>query len=150
MVWSTKNVRIATVKGHKKMGRVRIPPLPLFIVMEDRGDPSIEWVLSHSLDGEYITINDQALDRGILPPYTQIKYYAAFEGPLLPGFPALRLLIRDGRLGYEVVSVVPVADQQSPIMSRRGVQKKIREVFVPDFWRLPGDTFKYRFVELFN
>lgn len=125
------------VKGFTDMGPIRVPYLPLYIVMEDRDDGTL-WALSHGADGEHWAINDE------LPPAggTDFKQYGPFDGPYIAGNSKIRLLIRGGRLGYEYNhDVEPRTGQSSGMVaSRRYVQPLVNQIIVPSTWSEYGDV----------
>lgn len=114
-------------------GPIRIPPLPQFSVFEDRDDGT-EWVLSFSLeeaDGNtlHISINDEGLLRGTLPPRVDYHFYPAEEGCNLGN--GVRLFVRGGRIGYEMIDYE--AQDHDPT-ARVGVRKETHQVVIPTTW----------------
>lgn len=105
----------------------RVPPLPYFIVLIDRDDGT-EWVLSHTDDEgtTRVTLNDEGLERGPLPPrtdYVKADWYGLGNG--------IRLFVRGGRLGYEVVD----GDVKTPVWTRKGVVRETYKIIVPSEWK---------------
>lgn len=141
--------------------RARQPPFPQFVVLTDRADGTL-WVLSHDTTGEYVAINDAGLVIGGSLTHKDFTVYSAFGGPVVADTPSnpvaqrasqKRLLVRGGYLGYE-----DVTDEleQARVMTRRGMSRIIRRIFVPDTWRMfesgkpsrDDDTLGYRFEDL--
>src|SRR5262245_52254782 len=92
-----------TVQGYLDMGRIQIPPLPQNIILTDRADGT-QWLLSHSdrtepsSDGEgHIAIisNFHLTD-------SDYVIYGAYDEPVLKEDPRVRLIVRGGRLGYDI------------------------------------------------
>lgn len=115
--------------------------LPNFFAMTDREDGNV-WYLTHDADDERFAIND-SLPAGRLKG--AIQRYEPYHGPIIAENPRLRLLIRNGRIGYEV-EVLPqgVSDRdQARITTRRGVSDFRLEVH-RSTWQTPGDVLGYR------
>lgn len=132
------------VRGYLDMGRAEVPPLPQNIVLTDRDDGTL-WQLSHntvihSLDGVgHISIKDPSSFNS--RPYGS-HIYPAFEGPLLGTNPTVRLLVRNGHLGYEI-SPLPAHHtdrDNAPVFTRNVNQREVREIVVPTTWRVAGDV----------
>lgn len=110
-----------------------INPRPHFTVLEDRADGT-HWVLSWSdeeVDGNdrHISINDEGLLRGTLPPRVDFHFYPANTGCHIGR--GVRLFVRGGRLGYEMIDPI-VTDR--PAYARVGVNKEVHEIVIPDTW----------------
>lgn len=74
----------------------RIPPALLNFAMTDRADGKVYWI-NH--DDDKIAIDD------VFPPGFKGHTYRQFDGPHIPtDFGSMRLLIRDGAMGYEIVA----------------------------------------------
>lgn len=124
----------------------RIPSTPQFIVITDRDDGTL-WTLSHDVTGDYIAINDQGLNiGGSLPSeeWTDVRFYGPYEGPYL-AIPTrlqaanprlkLRLLIRGGYLGYELIEdPTNTGHANHRVLTRRGLSRVYREIIVPQEW----------------
>lgn len=84
------------VPGYHDMGRIRIPPLPPYVMFTDRDDGTL-WALTH--DSDYTTV---ALDDTISSPEHQFVY-PANQGPLLDdGYGGyVEVFVRGGTLGFE-------------------------------------------------
>lgn len=110
--------------------RIRIPPLPQFVVFVDRDDGT-EWVLQHAEFAglPHISINTAGLERGALAPWPSKDVYPADSGLGLGG--GVQLFVRGGRLGYEMIE----ADKQSPPPNTRiGVRRTSYRIVVPESW----------------
>jgi hypothetical protein len=119
---------------------MRIPPLPPFFILKDRDDDT-PWVLSFRQEDERFAIVDTPLSWNMKGA---TRTYEAFAGPLMDFNPAVRLLIRGGRLGYEYAEPEGFIDQDtSPIVSRKGVYAFIL-VLQQGTWLIEGDTIGYR------
>lgn len=134
--------RRKTYHGYTNMGRVRVPPLPVHIIMTDRDDGT-EWVLIHTSDGE-IGVNDEALGN-----HKDFQRFGPYDGPYLPRVPQIRLFVRGGRLGYEYETLPPwLSDRdQRRVMTRRGTAAEAFEVIVPvedEPWQQEGDELGVR------
>lgn len=134
-------------KGYTNLGRLRVAPLPQFIVMVDRGDGT-EWVLSHAMHEGliHVSIDSEGLERPApLEDRRDFHYYGPYDGPYIGSNPRVRLLIRDGYLGYdypELPSGVSDRDQQL-VTTRKGVQKRSHEIVVPTTWRRFDDMLAF-------
>lgn len=117
------------VQGFTDLGSVHVPPFPQHIVLTDRDDGT-QWALSHQ--------DDAGTPRVILTdtiPSTPDKYiYGANEGPIVATSAGrYRLLVRDGRLGYEDLGASPhCADRdQHRILTRKDKERTIYEIIEP-------------------
>lgn len=111
------------------MGGIRVPPLPMYMILVDRDDGT-EWYLSHDASHTHFAINDGPLP--VTNKYFYVKY-DAFEGPLVGVNPTVRLYIRDGHLGYdteELPEYIHYEDNQR-VLSRRGFERFTCEVRLP-------------------
>lgn len=117
-------------------GSVRKPPLPQFTVLRDRGDDHL-WVLSFAIANSllHISINDEGLDRGILPDRQDLYSYEG-DGYGVGMGKGIRLFVRNGRLGYEVAGF---DTNSSPPWARKGVQREAHQVIVPSTYKHFGD-----------
>lgn len=132
--------------GYNDLGPTRIPPVQSFFAMVDRGTGTL-WYLSHRSTDNRISINDtfpsafQALD---------LFQYGAYDGPYIPSprrDAILRLFVRDGRLGYEVVDLghAVVDVDAAPVRSRKNFQLYALEVYHGN-WEFDGDEIGWRLV----
>lgn len=132
-----------TVHGYTDIGRIRIPPLPQYIVMTDRADGT-RWLLTYNLsegpDGDgRISITD------MLPSTPDVLLFGPYDGPYLDGTdqqgrPIIRLLIRSGRLGYEQVMIQGITSIANVrILTRLGLSHIFREIIIPSSWNVTHD-----------
>lgn len=139
------------VQGYTDLGRIRIPPLPPYIIMTDR-DTGTLWLLSWNLttasqDGKgYVSITD------VIPSTPDKLVYGPYDGPYVQeqnaaqGSPVIRLLIRGSRLGYEMVSTQSLASiDNQPVLTRQGLVFSFREIIVPATWKQEKDTLGWRY-----
>lgn len=128
---------------------LRFPPLPQMIVMTDRADGK-RWLLSHNTshstpDGHgHVSINDTFIDNG------DIVEFGPYEGPVVnDAVNEIKLLIRGGRLGYEVEPATSgIRDRrQMRVLSRKGLTTDFREIIVPAGWLSSPDVLGWTFVE---
>lgn len=137
-----------TVRGYTDLGPIIIPFRSQYIVMVDRADGR-EWLLVHNLtvappDG-HIAITD------VLPSSrAEITRFGPYDGPYVqPRTNAqedrvIRLLIRSGFLGYEMVEQQGITGQaQARVLTRRDNSRTRREVLVPTAWATPGDVLSW-------
>ena len=123
----------------------RIPrPLPPAFTMEDRDGSGSVWLMIHRQSDERWGINDGPVGvnlRGF------VSHYAAFLGPVVGVNPTIRLLVRGGRLGYEVDPLDgAVRDRdQAQVTTRKG-RVRFSLGIVADGWVQPGDTLGYNVV----
>ena len=116
----------------------------MIAVLEDRADGTL-WQLTHRQSDARFAIRDDAVPaffRG------QVRQYSAFDGPVMGFNPRVRLLIRDGRLGYEMVVLGQgITDRDNArILTRRGNEQYSLEVTDGD-WLQEGDTLGWSTVE---
>lgn len=115
----------ARVRGFTDIGPPRVPPLPQYTVLTDRVDGTL-WTLVHN--GDFFGIDDTVHIKR-----TDKVEFGAFHGPRLADNPNVRLLVRNGFLGYEDVTLpVGVTDvnYQRPL-TRRSVDRKTFEILEP-------------------
>lgn len=125
-------------------GFYRIPrPLPPAFTMEDRDDGTI-WLLTHRREDERWAITDDPIP-GNLRGF--VSHYAAFLGPVVGENPTVRLLIRGGRMGYEVDPLEgAVRDRdQAQVTTRRGRARFSLGIDI-DGWTKEGDTLGYNVI----
>ena len=115
----------ARIRGFTDIGPPRVPPLPQYTILTDRADGTL-WALVHN--GDSFGIDDTVHIKR-----TDKVEFGAFHGPRLASNPKVRLLVRNGFLGYEDVTL-PVGESelntQRPL-TRRGVDRKTFEVIEP-------------------
>lgn len=93
-----------TVDGYLFMGRARVPPKIFGIAMTDRDTGTVYWLKIVTTGGaDYVAVETP------VPSVFQGKTFPAFEGPQIRVTQHnetlhLRLLLRAGFLGYEVVT----------------------------------------------
>lgn len=110
-------------------GKAYVPPLPNFVVIEDRADGTL-WYLSivedHGLP--HVSINDASVH-----PMVPKHIYRAFDEPFISGDPRVRMIIRDGLIGMEVLTPPKGTSQQSspPTHARKGFQREFIEIIIP-------------------
>jgi len=124
--------------------QIRVPPLPQIITIEDRADGTI-WQLTHRASDNRVAIRDDVVPimlRG------QVTHYSAYDGPVLGGKPKIRLLIRGGRIGYEVIDLGQgVTDRDNArILTRRSFANFALEI-LPLTWVSDGDRIGYSTVD---
>lgn len=123
---------------------MRLPPAPARVVMTDRANGT-RWLLSYSTafntsDGfGHFSITDdltETVNRGELP-----RIYGAYDGPYLASTPIVRLLIRNGYLGYDIVEQTGVASMDSPPVYGRkpAFNRSVRRLIVPVGFRYSPD-----------
>jgi len=118
--------KIATNRqGFANFGGARIPPIPQHIILTDRDDGT-EWVLMHDATGQYVGISDAGVGRR-----KDFIVFHPWDGPTLDGFPNVRMLIRGGRLGYELIDASRHKTAQQLVLTRRRVERRILELIVP-------------------
>lgn len=126
---------MARVLPFMRQESIRIPPIPRGMVLTDRDDGTL-WQLKQnttedSPDGAgHVSITD------VYAVNQDHRVYAAYDGPLLGEHGTIRLLIRGGRIGYEMVSWGPGTSDisQSPVYTRNGFRGDFSEIIVPLSW----------------
>ena len=117
---------------------LRVPPLPPVIQMQDRQDGTW-WTLTHRQSDNRWAINDDPLPFAIRG---QVQRWGPYDGPTVDwGKGTIRLLIRGGRIGYEVVDFgVATTDRDNArVMTRRGTTAYSLEI-TQGGWQREGDT----------
>ncbi len=116
--------------------QVRVPPMPAYFSMIDREDGT-EWFLTWLAQDGYFSISDTP------PPdrfQTQVLRFGPQDGPWLGN--GIRLLVRDGRLGYDMPRV---ADKTiSPLTFARSKWKRYSLQVQRGPWQREGDTLGYK------
>lgn len=108
-------------------GPIRIPPLPHCIRLEDRAVPGKYWKITHNKALGLVGISDAA-------PDSQEKHntvdYEAFTGPVLYTDRAgmVRLLVRNGFLGFEDFTSQGQTDGSVRVQTRVGTDRYMLEV----------------------
>lgn len=127
--------------GYLNMGPQQIPPLPMIVVLTDRADGKL-WQLTHRVSDERFLLSDAPVPVSLRG---QVRQYGAFDGPVLGDGPGIRLLVRAGRIGYEMVqSQQGVTDMDNaPVMTRRGTQN-FSLLLTLAGWLRDGDRIGYR------
>ena len=126
------------VKGFTDIGAIRIPPLPQTIVLTDRATGT-KYGLIHDSTGNFIGLDDAA---SVVTG--EVVIYGAHDGPILSLRPTVRLLVRNGHLGYEDLPLpTGVTDRDNaPPLSRRGNESKLFEIKAGTGW-VTGDVLAY-------
>ncbi len=117
-------------RGAYDLGRHQVPPLPRFTIFTDRDDGKL-WALTHDSTFGFVGIDD------VVPTTaTYLKTFGPFEGPVLPTEPRVRLFVRGGALGYEVIAESPhVSDlEYGRVLTRRAQEGNVFEI-------IEGSTF---------
>lgn len=127
------------IAGYTDMGGVQIPPLPMFIIMEDR-QSTLPYVLTHTGTGLSIV---PVLSLTI-PNTTEYTFYGPYAGPYLNG--NIRLFVSGGLLSAEFAqSSNKVYNQQ--IYTRRGNEHQLIRITAPETW-VEGDALVYTPIQL--
>lgn len=123
---------------------------PMSYIFTDREDGKL-WLLSfetqeESADGTGHIILTDAIPRRIR---LHSRTYPAGEEPTLGGNPSIRLFVRDGRLGYEVVPLPrPEQDKdQGRVLARQGLSSEFREIIIPSSWEKPSDRLGWTVID---
>lgn len=111
--------RAERVRGLWNMGRPQVPPLPMWIVMEDRAT-GIQYVLKHTGDPGSLV-----LDLSTTLPARNRAVYGPYEGPYLNG--RVRLYIENGTLSSEVPFPAP-GNWGPRVFARRANQRLLLEI----------------------
>lgn len=122
------------VKAYTDLGSLFLPPLPMATVLTDRADGTL-WRLSHD-NGTHIGLDDAA--EGLTG---EVIIYPALHGPTLTLRPTVRLLVRNGHLGYEDIPP-PTGVSYPPPLFRRANKSKLFEIKAGTGW-VSGDALSY-------
>jgi len=116
---------------HRSLGRMQIPSMQSFTVLEDRDDGTL-WVLSHRSSDDRIGITELTDLSTFLQLAASLRY-EAFGEPYIGTNPTLRLIVRGGRLGVEISALEQgIQDQdQAQLLSREKNQRYALEVIEP-------------------
>jgi len=111
----------------------RVPQTPNIILMEDREDGTL-WQLTHRRSDDRFAIRDDEVPRFLLG---WVSRFGPSDGPYVRAAGrALRLLVRGGRLGYEVAPM----HSSSRVLTRRGLEKTYYLEVTDGNWAVDGDT----------
>jgi hypothetical protein len=114
--------------------------LPSFIVMTDR-DTGTLWRVHHDASYVLVGITNAPVPKLYLGMY---KQYGPYEGPIMGNNPRIRMLIRNGLLGYEVVDLGQgVTDQDNAPLNTRLEQSRFSLEVNMVGWVDPGDVLGY-------
>lgn len=113
------------VKGYTDFGGIALPVLPQHTVFTDRDDGTL-WYLGHSSDGLRISLNDATVSG----EYKRV--FAAYDEPFAENNPRIRIFVRGGRIGYEIIELEQgVTDKDTMrLVSRRGNENVTRALQV--------------------
>lgn len=129
---------------------MRIPPLPQQIIMTDRADGTL-WLLSHNLTDDPPTDGDGriSINSTFSTGFGDYEIFGPTEGPVLPSiYGDVVLLVRGGRLGYEVRDVGHASDSNLRILTRKSTVRQSREINIPSGWNGPPDLLGWSPVEI--
>lgn len=131
------------VQGFTDLGGIFIPPRSATLVLTDRADGT-EYALIHDSTGNFIGLDSAASRVNVASAIV----FGAFFGPILSADPTVRLLVRDGALGYEVTPLdQSVRDLDGGrVLSRRGNESRILEIRQASGW-VDGDALIYEQVQ---
>lgn len=129
------------VQGYVDFGGIRIPPLPLNIILTDRDDGTL-WYLTYNTtepssdDEGYISITDTLPTntnhnpQRIFEAYDELYIFDNWDRPML------RLFVRGGYLGYETVTrgEGEAAISNTPTFARKGLENTYRKIYTPSDW----------------
>lgn len=136
-----------TYRGYLDMGAIRIPPLPLGVVLTDRDDGTL-WLLSHNTDDVFVDgLGRISLNTTLLNNAREYRVYGAYDGPLLGANPTVRLMVRGGNLGYDTGPSPYEGALSSPVHTRVGLQRVSREIYLRPSWRTSSDVLAWRDTE---
>lgn len=131
----------ARYKGFYDLGKVRVPPLPQFIVMEDR-TTATQWLLSREIDDGVDRV--MLTDTFNLSPYVgRVYFYGPNDGPYIATNPIIKLFVDNGILGYEEAELPRRLNLS--IMARKGVERRVLHIYAPDGW-LFGDELVFEVI----
>lgn len=118
--------------GYLNLGRVRIPPLPAFIVMTAR-DSGTQYLLSHTgaVGSLFLHLSTT------IPTTPDVHFYGPNDGPYVNNG-RVRLFIEGDVLQGELVARPdwPVSNER--VLTRSGLGRTFLEVYADDSW-MPGD-----------
>lgn len=121
----------------------RVPPYPYIVAMVDRADGTV-WYLTHlRAENRFVLTDVPPPKKGL---QAQIVRFGSRDGPYipLPGGVSARLLVRGGRLGYEVVS--SVHSNPAPATRDKWARYSLR-LRVPSVWPAYHRTLGYDVLE---
>lgn len=122
--------------GYTDMGPIQIPGLPMTMGLTDRGTGTV-YYLTHTTS-EPGPDGDGFISLSTSPPSGPTVVYGAYEGPIFDTNPTLRLLVRDTRIGYEIVTYEGLRgqekDYQQGLLTRYANRKETRKIVKPVGW----------------
>lgn len=123
--------------GYLDMGRPRVPPLPLNILIQDRVTGTF-YHLTHTGTPGSLSVSLSAT----LPAAPDKVIFGPFEGPYVSG--RARLYVSSGALQSELA---PEDLRQLRVLTRRGNERTFLEITVPGNWKT-GDPLTFTQVEV--
>ena len=124
--------------------RRALPRLPPPVAFQDRNDPSRLWYLTHRSTDDRIALTDALPHKAVRG---QTRVFEAFREPVIEFQPhRIRVFVRGGRLGYELIHT-PGA-QAAPLMSRSGFEKLAMQIVRGSQFRTDGDVLAWQDVEI--
>lgn len=134
------------IRGYTDLGTNRVPALPQNIIMTDRDNGTL-WFLTYSLTPETGDGLGRIMITDVLPSQDR-TIYGPYDGPYVSLHserirPVIRLFVRGGFLGYEVVDGQPEVTAQSNqrVVPRVGMDRSLREIVIPSDWETSSQTF---------
>lgn len=127
------------INGYTSMGKPRVPPLPQFIIMQDRSTADF-YVLTHTGVAPALTLEPSLA----LPTKPDKVYYGPYDGPYLNG--NVRLYLSGGVLSAEFAQG-PGLNYQQRVVSRRGNERDFVEITAPAEWQ-EGDPLTYTVISV--
>lgn len=117
------------------LGAPTIPPRQAYFQLVDREDGTV-WTIHHDEEDERIGITDEEVNRRLAGYITK---FDPFDGPVfeLDGV-RCRLLIRNGRLGYEDMERAENSVFSGLVTSRVGRTRFTCIVYIPQGFRIGG------------
>ncbi len=128
----------------RSLGRPLLPSRPYQIVLTDREDGTLWYLTQNDEDGPsegfYIAINTEAPAINV---HKRLITYDPYSGPFIDAQRGLRLLVRDGRLGYEQVEPQGRTDIDTHVVYAHTGRAENRCQLLPLGWATDGDTIGY-------
>lgn len=136
-------------RGYWNLGPIRIPPLPQGIVLTDRDDGTL-WLLSLNVvesspdDNGHFSITDT------IPSNMDTRTFEANDEPYMAENSRVRILIRGGRIGYEIDEPpIGITDRDiGKLMARSGNSSHLAELILPSSWQHDPDVLGWDPVDL--
>jgi hypothetical protein len=144
IIWEWGQPRV--IQGYFDLGGIQIPPLPRNIVLTDRSTGT-QYLLEYNTSQGMVGLNTAIPTLGSYNPSPDTQVYAVGEEPYLDSNNSVRLIVRNGVLGYDyTLPQRNVTAQSQGLLYLRTTLPLPQTVVIltlSSIWKLPGDPLSY-------